>query len=324
MPSVSVNGVRLAYQKLGEGPDVILVHGLATNRAFWFMRVARQLRQRFTVTTYDLRGHGASDMPPSGYGVADMSDDLAGLMDALGIERAALVGHSYGGVVALRVAALRPERVTRLVVADSRLNSLQPLQRLGDSPHLSEFERDFIKATDTDWNGESHVGLRFLEEVASPRYQELRVRRQTEFVPFSGFNGSRRTADRWLKLLGDTSAAEDFRAPVDLDEPTLRSVQAQTMLVYGERSRCLPSMAGLKAALPSALAVTVPRSGHFHPASRPGFFVRTVRRFLVDGTVRQPQPPPRPPPEPIHTGRPRAGLRLRRRLYPQPRNRSRT
>jgi pimeloyl-ACP methyl ester carboxylesterase len=285
MPTVSANGVRLSYQQFGEGPDVILVHGLATNRAFWFLRVARQLQRRFRLTVYDLRGHGLSELTPSQYTVADMAQDLAGLLDGLEIERAALVGHSFGGVVCLKLAALTPQRVERLVVADSRVNSLQPLQRLGDSAHLSDFERDFIAASGKDWNSETQIGLRFLEEVADPRYSDLRSRRRGEFVPFGGIRGSRRTADKWLQLLRTTTASDDFRCPADLPAETIKSVQVPTLLVYGEQSRCLPTREILARLLPNVMSVSVPRSGHFHPASRPGFFVRTVRRFLTVGTV---------------------------------------
>ena len=132
MPHIFANGAKIAYQQVGEGPDVVLVHGLATNRAFWYLHALQTLKDDCRVTIFDLRGHGYSSMPDNGYTSADMADDLAALMDHLRIEDAVLAGHSFGGVVGLQYGTRHQERVKGLVVADSRVHSLQPTQRLAD------------------------------------------------------------------------------------------------------------------------------------------------------------------------------------------------
>ena len=76
MPTATVNQIALHFLQIGTGPDVVMVHGLAANLAFWNLAIAPALAQSFRVTTYDLRGHGRSDMPPSGYTMRDMVGDL--------------------------------------------------------------------------------------------------------------------------------------------------------------------------------------------------------------------------------------------------------
>ena len=86
MPEVEVNGTRLFYQQSGDGPDVVLVHAVTSNQAVWvFTGLVDALAADFRVTTYDLRGHGASDRPPTGYTSADMAEDFRQLHAALGL-----------------------------------------------------------------------------------------------------------------------------------------------------------------------------------------------------------------------------------------------
>src|SRR4051812_10677918 len=121
MPKLNVNGIDLHYIALGHGPNVVMLHGFLGNLAVWHLQIAPQLRNHFRITTYDLRGHGYSQVTPSGYTAADMANDLKGLLDNLGIEKASLVGHSYGADVCLYFSLLYPERVDKLVALEPGL-----------------------------------------------------------------------------------------------------------------------------------------------------------------------------------------------------------
>ncbi|MDP8924487.1 MAG: alpha/beta hydrolase, partial [Chloroflexota bacterium] len=99
------------------GPPVVLVHGLASNARIWDA-VAPRLAGRFRVVAYDQRGHGLSDKPDGGYGFAETSADLRGLLGALDFVRPVLVGHSWGGNVVLDYAARYPDEVAALVLVD--------------------------------------------------------------------------------------------------------------------------------------------------------------------------------------------------------------
>src|SRR3954447_19217005 len=102
MPKIALpSGVRLHHVQAGDGPDLVLIYGITGNLAVWHLQVVPLLWDHFRLTTYDLRGHGYSDMPPSGYTADDMAADLLELIDALEIERPSIVGHSFGADIAL-------------------------------------------------------------------------------------------------------------------------------------------------------------------------------------------------------------------------------
>ena len=122
---LEVNGLRLRCLEWGrpgavpaEGPTIVCVHGY-TSSAEAFNALARRLQDRARIVAVDVRGHGESAWSPEGaYQYADQAADLAGLVDALGLDRFVLIGTSMGGIVAMAYAAQRPERLRALVIND--------------------------------------------------------------------------------------------------------------------------------------------------------------------------------------------------------------
>ncbi|MGY1615520.1 3-oxoadipate enol-lactonase [Geodermatophilus sp. SYSU D00691] len=98
-----------------DAPVVVLANSLGATRAMWEPQVPA-LAERFRVLTYDMRGHGTSPAPAGPYTLDDLVDDLVGLLDRVGAERAHVAGVSIGGMVAMRLAAREPQRVDRLAV----------------------------------------------------------------------------------------------------------------------------------------------------------------------------------------------------------------
>jgi pimeloyl-ACP methyl ester carboxylesterase len=121
------NGLRLAYVELGDprGTPVLLLHGYTDSSRVWTILAPQLERHRLIVP--DQRGHGGSDAPACCYSMSQMADDARLLLDALGIERAAVVGHSMGSMVAQVMAAEHPERVTRIALIGS--TALSPIER---------------------------------------------------------------------------------------------------------------------------------------------------------------------------------------------------
>ncbi len=152
MERVKTNGITLATQAWPAAPapadrTVVGIHGLTSNHTVW-LPMADALAPARQLIAYDLRGRGDSDKPPSGYSLAHHNEDLRGLLDHFGIERATLMGHSLGAHIAVRFAARYPDRVARLVLFDGGLDvraevfdSLAPgLARLGvEFPSLAGF-----------------------------------------------------------------------------------------------------------------------------------------------------------------------------------------
>ncbi|MFI2347734.1 alpha/beta fold hydrolase [Streptomyces sp. NPDC019443] len=113
-----VHGYRRAYRIAGEGPAVLLVHGIGDSSATW-VDLIPGLARRYTVIAPDLLGHGASDKPRADYSVAAYANGMRDLLGVLGIDRATLVGHSLGGGVAMQFAYQFPERTERLVLVSA-------------------------------------------------------------------------------------------------------------------------------------------------------------------------------------------------------------
>jgi pimeloyl-ACP methyl ester carboxylesterase len=117
---VETNGIRLHYLDFpGDGPTLLLAHGLTANAHFFDGIVAAGLSPALRVLSVDLRGRGDSDKPDSGYAIADHAADLLGLMDGLGLDQVALGGHSFGGLVSYYLAANHPERFSKCVLLDA-------------------------------------------------------------------------------------------------------------------------------------------------------------------------------------------------------------
>ncbi|MCZ4122817.1 alpha/beta fold hydrolase [Streptomyces sp. H39-S7] len=110
-----VHGYRRAYRIAGEGPAILLIHGIGDSSATWADLIP-SLARHHTVIAPDLLGHGASDKPRADYSVAAYANGMRDLLGVLGVERATLVGHSFGGGVAMQFAYQFPERTERLVL----------------------------------------------------------------------------------------------------------------------------------------------------------------------------------------------------------------
>jgi pimeloyl-ACP methyl ester carboxylesterase len=129
MGKIRLGSLAVAVSDAGDGPPVVLLHGLACGKRMWFHQI-RALRSRFRVIAYDQRGHGQTDAPhlATDYSAGHLARDLVALLDALNIPRAAIVGFSLGGGPALALAADKPERVSRLVLADVGAGADDPVK----------------------------------------------------------------------------------------------------------------------------------------------------------------------------------------------------
>ncbi len=118
MPTIHANGINIAYESAGDGPPLLFITGLGYGGWFWHKQVPG-LSRHYRVITFDNRGSGGTDKPDGPYSTPMLAADAAGLLDALGITGAYVVGHSLGGFIAEELALARPELVSRLVLAST-------------------------------------------------------------------------------------------------------------------------------------------------------------------------------------------------------------
>lgn len=164
--------VALAYDDIGSGAQtVVLMHGMACRRT-QMAGLADHLASRFRCINVDLRGHGDSGKPRTGYAMADFHGDLRGLLDRLGVVQPILIGHSFGGSISLAYAHDNPGAVRGLVMLDSGMRTNAHLQadlgpfydalRSGDEARYKAVLREFVAARLVD----PVDGAAFAAEVA--------------------------------------------------------------------------------------------------------------------------------------------------------------
>ena len=159
-PKASLNdvqlasGLRLHYASQGPetGPAIVFLHGYSDSWFSW-SRVLPLLRPELRVVAPDMRGHGDSERPAAGYDVADFAGDVIGLLDALAIDRAVVVGHSFGSFVARKVLERAPDRVSRLVLTGAGPSGRNPvlLELLAAVNQLTDpVDERFVRSFQTD------------------------------------------------------------------------------------------------------------------------------------------------------------------------------
>lgn len=266
----------------GQGPDIVMVHGLAANLSFWYMRIVPMLAKDYRVTIYDLRGHGLSSMPRDGYTTKHMTEDLHGLLKETGIKKSHLVGHSLGGAICLHYSILHPEKVQSLNLIDCRINSLQPFQNPHNNDYWMNRRKELLAKGISVPDDTPRVIYTMLNEL-SPIYEDNMSNPKTKFGLFVQ-NGiwetNSRTALRWKKLVSTTTFAKDIMKVAGLTRGKIRQVVLPTLLSYGGNSPCLETCRALEDILINHKTIIHHDMGHFYPVIAPELVVKDLREFL--------------------------------------------
>jgi 3-oxoadipate enol-lactonase len=251
----------LHYAQRGAGPAVVLVHGLG-GAAIWKYQTA-ELARDFQVVVPDLRGTGASPKPPGPYSLQDFVDDLRGLVEALKLAPAALLGHSFGGSIVLEYAAQHPDGVSAVVAA-------------GGPTELPEQNREAMRARaeTVEREGMDAVAETVATNATAPSFRE---ERPSEFRAYVDLVASADPA----------GYAATCRAIADLDiGDHLSRITAPVLLVGGDRDGVAPPELNRRnaARIPSCRFVEIADCGHVLPWEKPEALLEAARPFLVEAT----------------------------------------
>ncbi len=272
MPVVKANGIQLNVMRVPRsataagppGAPVVMLHGIVIdNLSSFFYTLAQQVSVDHEVVLYDLRGHGRSERPLSGYAVADHVADLGGLLDALGIdEPVILLGNSFGGGVALNFAMAHPERVAGLVLVEAHFAvpggaeaMSAMLGRIGELARQGLALEPQLRQHRTLPPG----SLPALDEVGLTPDQVAFVRYWIETSPARKLVQMARTADG---LVNGTTLVEDVLGDPPLAATDLASVTCPALLAYGEQSDIVDRAHWLAGALPRAELTVLPDVDH--------------------------------------------------------------
>ncbi|MET0400436.1 MAG: alpha/beta hydrolase [Longimicrobiaceae bacterium] len=273
-----VGGVRLHYVEAGEGPLVVLLHGFPEFWYGWRRQIPALAAAGFRVVAADMRGYNLSDKPRGvdRYRVELLVEDVAGLVRHLGAERAHVVGHDWGGVVAWYFAMLRPERLDRLVVLNA--------------PHPAAFAREIRKPD--QMLRSAYAG--FFQLPAIPEavlragnFALLERVFRTEPARPGAFTGE--DVERYKEALARpgalTSALDYYRAFARREKPAVRPIAAPTLLVWGEKDPHLVVRLteGLEAWIPRVRVERIPEASHWVAADAPERVSGLVAGFLREG-----------------------------------------
>lgn len=277
MPHINVDGMRFYYQQAGEGPDVVLIHAVTSNMTVWmFSGIMEDLSANYRVTVYDMRGHGMSDLTPTGYTSAEMALDLSNLQRALGINSAFLVGHSFGGCVAMQAASLFPEMVEGVVVSDTYFPGLCHLE-----PNLNQMPTwkkwcELMAQVGADL-GPTVNFKRFFNVVASLT-PDQRLALEKDRDPLFM---------RWLShlvRLSATSCGEDIFVEAGLTCDKLSAIQKPLLALYDEHTAFNATRSFFES-LPNCTVAEIPAANHFAPLENPDVFSSLLQKHLASWSI---------------------------------------
>ncbi|MDR7521712.1 MAG: alpha/beta fold hydrolase [Armatimonadota bacterium] len=258
---VEISGTRLGYGLDGDGPPLVLLHAFPLNRQMWRPQVG-VLRDRFTVITPDLRGFGESDVPGGPFTLDDCAQDLLGLLDVLGHRRVVLGGCSIGGYIAFRILARAADRVSALILADTRAEPDSEEARQRRQAAIARIEKEGPEGFLHD----------LLQQLVGPTTKTQRPGVVSTVRQIIGSPDPR-----------SLTAALSALATRPDSRPLLSAVAIPALVVVGEEDVLTPPEASeaMVAAMPNARLVRIPDAGHLSNLEVPEAFNRAVREFLL-------------------------------------------
>jgi pimeloyl-ACP methyl ester carboxylesterase len=269
-----LNRHELSYLDTGDGPALLFIHGLTGSQRNW-RHLVDALNKDHRVLAPDLFGHGASSKMMGDYSLGAHAATLRDLLDLLGIDRVTLVGHSFGGGIAMQFCYLFPERVERLVLVSSGGlgRDVSPVLRAATLP-----------------------GAEWVLPVIASGWVRGRVEAAGRILSSTGWRASRETAEIWrgFSSLGDADTRRAFlattRGVIDPGGQTVTAhdhlplaVEVPTLVVWGTKDRMIPAWHATTAheAIPGSRVVLFTGAGHFPHLDEPERFATVLGEFVA-------------------------------------------
>ena len=268
--TIPANGTQIYVRVGGQGPAVILIHGFGDTGDMW-VKLATDLAHDHTVVVPDLRGMGLSGKPDNGYDKWTQAADMRAVLQALGFEKAVVIGHDIGTMVAFAYAALYRDITEKLVVMDAPVPGVPPWDEIVRSPQLWHFDfggpdmERLVKGReriylDRFWNEFAGTPSK-VEEATRRHYAALYARPGAMHAAFAQFRSIRADAEDNKKAI-----AEKLTIPV--------------LAVGGVKSFGAMEAVVMRNAATDVNEVVIQDAGHWLMEEQPAVTIKTIRQFL--------------------------------------------
>jgi pimeloyl-ACP methyl ester carboxylesterase len=273
LSEIHLHGHRVAYRMAGEGPAIMLIHGVTSNSDTWD-QVFDLLAEHYTVIAPDLIGHGQSAKPRGDYSMGAYASGLRDFLVALDIDSATLVGHSLGGGIAMQLAYQHPERCQRLVLVSSGGlgPEVSPLLRAATLPG-SELVIPFL----------THAGVLSAGRGVGSLLGRIGLKPGTDLEEVARGWASLADAEAMSAFVQTLRASVDSGGQrVDARDRLYLAGEGPTMIIWGERDRIIPSEHGIEAheLIPGSRLEIFSGAGHFPHRGEPVRFATLLRDFV--------------------------------------------
>ena len=269
-----INGVKLSYRIYGTGFPIILIHGYGAKKEIWNPQIL-ELRKKYKVITFDVRGTGESDRPNMHYTMKMLAEDVNGLTDSLQVEKAHIIGRSFGGMIAQNFTLLFPQKVEKLVLIATNYGR-----------------------TDTEWVEIPKSGR--LEEVETLKHDPLKTFKQKSKWVFHKKFRKEMEANPTKKFY-DVFSMEDLirESTINLSRPQdiinqaeamkthytlekLGEIKNKTLLIAASHDRQTPVsvMIEMNNRIPNSELKIINEAGHFMTLSRASEVNKMILGFL--------------------------------------------
>ena len=267
---VEVDGARLHVRVGGNGPAVVLLHGFGDTGDMW-APLASALAKDHRVVVPDLRGMGLSSKPADGYGKKNQASDIRAVLERLGIDKADVVGHDIGTMVAYAYAARYPDKTTKLVVMDAPVPGVPPWEQIVRLPLLWHFDFGGADA-ERLVKGRERIYLdRFWNDFAGdPRKVDERTR--AHYAKLYAQPGAMRASFAQFRSIRQDSEDNAESVKTKLTMPVLA--------IGGEKSFGANQAGVMRNAATNVTELVVPGAGHWLMEEAPQVTVEAVQSFL--------------------------------------------
>lgn len=269
---VRIHGHDVAYRRAGEGPVLLLLHGIAGSSQTW-LPVMELLKRDYTVLAPDFLGHGRSDKPLGDYSLGNHAAGMRDFLHFLGIERATVIGQSFGGGVAMQFAYQFPDRCERLVLVDAGGlgREVSWMLRLVTLPAAEYVLPIIFSAPIRNW-GESIFG--FLQDQGIHHARAMEMWRSFASLAEPA---SRQAFVRTMRAVIDPGGQS-----VSAMDRLYLAANMPTLIIWGEKDKIIPLIHAYEAheVIPNSRLEIMKGVGHYPHAEEPFRFVSIVVDFL--------------------------------------------